>query len=63
MCLCFSLVLICFVDGGQLKRVTLASVEVQGQIQREAFSTLLNESWTSRSHDHSFCKDVVLFFI
>ena len=37
----FCAVLICFVDGGQYKRVILASVEVQGPITREGFFALL----------------------
>ena len=48
------LVLICFIGGGQFKRVILASVEVQGPIQREGFSRCFCECWTSRSHDPSF---------
>ena len=46
--------LIHFVDGGQIKRVILASGEVQGPIQREGFSRCFCECWTSRSHDPSF---------
>ena len=57
----FRLVLICFVDGGQLKRVILASVKVQGLIQREGFSRCFTECWTSRSHDPSFFLHRTLF--
>ena len=59
--LCFSVLLSC----GQFRRVILAPVEVQGQIQWKAFFnvTLKTNAGPTDQMANSFCIDVVSFFI